>query len=129
MRPIYPIYNPKQIDKTERIKRIKSPKQDFSSVLQREMERSGSPAKIVEFSKHAVKRTQQRGISFDEQDLSKISEAIEKMNRKGSKEALLLYRNIGLLVNVVEKRVITCVDRQRLKEDVFTNIDGVMILE
>ncbi len=128
MGPIYPIYNPQ----THSVNRkVISPKehegQSFKDVLEQVV---NSPNSVnLSFSKHALKRSQQRGINFDQDDLAKISAAVDKMGKKGTREALLLYRDIALLVNVRDKKVITCVDRERLKQDVFTNIDGVMIVE
>ncbi len=129
MGPLYPIYNP---DRSKAIKPMiksseKGNKQDFKRIFD-ETIRSLSSLNLS-FSKHALKRAQQRGISFGEKDLRKISSAVDRMQKKGSREALLLYKDLGLLVNVKERRIITCVDRERLKEDVFTNIDGVMLVE
>ncbi len=129
MGPIYPIYNPNQTHSVNH--KVISPKehegQSFKDVLEQVV---NSPNSVnLSFSKHALKRSQQRGINFDQDDLAKISEAVDKMGKKGTREALLLYRDIALLVNVRDKKVITCVDRERLKQDVFTNIDGVMIVE
>ncbi len=130
MGPMFPIYNPNNLEGVSRgqeIKRhssLKPPTQDFRNVLEEVLSQER-----IKFSRHALKRASQRGIHFDRVDLNKISDAVDKMQRKGSKEALLLYKEVGLLVNVKDRTVITCIDKGRLKEDVFTNIDGVMIVE
>jgi len=127
--PIYPIYNPNQTKSVSH--KVLSPKQREGQAFKDVLEQVVNSPRAVEisFSKHALKRSQQRGINFDQDEIAKISEAVNKMERKGTREALLLYKDIALLVNVKEKRVITCVNKERLKQDVFTNIDGVMIVE
>lgn len=129
MGPIYPIYNPNQASSVDR--KIIPPKQHGSNSFKEILGKVSNSADLIElsFSKHALKRSQQRGINFSRDELVRISEAIDTMQKKGTREALLLYRDIALLVNVRDKKVITCVDRERLKQDVFTNIDGVMIVE
>ncbi len=130
MGPMFPIYNPDNLQgirptqETKRHPSDKAPSQEFKNVLNEVLSQEG-----IRFSRHAVKRAVQRGIQFGREDLDRIANAVDKMQRKGSKEALLLYKEIGLLVNVRDRTVITCIDKNRLKEDVFTNIDGVMIVD
>ncbi len=135
MGPIQPIYDPSSIDGIRSVgKTVKqSPSADrsngFSELLRQEMREVGKRPKGVSFSKHAEKRSEQRGIRLEGPELEKISSAVDKLEKKGAKEALVLYRQVGLLVNVKDRRIITCVDKDGLKDNVFTNIDGVMFLE
>ncbi len=134
MGPMQPIYNPTGIDgiplvsKTDR-KSATSQSDRFSDLLKQEMIRADKRSKGVSLSKHAEKRSEQRGIKLEGPELEKISSAVDKLEKKGAKEALVLYKQIGLLVNVKNRKIITCVDKERLRENVFTNIDGVMFLE
>ena len=101
---------------------------EFSDVLKKEIE-AGHRDNSVKFSKHALKRSMQRKISLDDIEMATLSSAVDKLEKKGAKEAFVLYKQVGLLVNVRDRKIITCVDKDNLKENVFTNIDGVMILE
>lgn len=85
-----------------------------------------SPAK-VRFSAHAEKRLQTRGISFDAQKMEQLSQAIEKVESKGGKESLVILDDVALIVSVKNRTVITAIDGESLKENVFTNIDSAII--
>ncbi|MFW5798902.1 MAG: TIGR02530 family flagellar biosynthesis protein [Planctomycetota bacterium] len=82
----------------------------------------------VEFSRHALQRMQQRGIELNGQDLEKIDQATEKAASRGSKDALVLLRDLGLVVNIKNRKVLTAVDAQSMQDKVFTNIDSTVII-
>jgi len=98
-------------------------KSDFAEVLknqQREME--------MKFSIHAQERLKQQNITITPQDMSMISDAAKKAEMKGSKESLILLKDLALVVNISNKTVITAIDKTRQKEKIFTNIDSTVIL-
>lgn len=82
----------------------------------------------VKLSAHAQERLKQQNITISPQDIHRISDATEKARMKGSKESLILLRDLALVVSVKNKTIITAVDRTRQKERVFTNIDSTIIL-
>ena len=88
------------------------------------------PAKVdgLKFSQHATQRMMDRGISFKPDDLSRLSDAIDKAAKKGSKETLVLMGDNALIVSVKNRTVVTAMDREAMKENVFTNIDSTVIL-
>lgn len=90
----------------------------------------GNPAVIdgLKFSQHALDRMQSRGITFKPEDLSRLNEAVEKAAKKGSKESLVLMGDNALIVSIKNKTVVTAMDREAMKENVFTNIDSTVIL-
>jgi flagellar operon protein len=53
---------------------------------------------------------------------------VDKAATKGSRESLLLMENMALVVSVKNRTVITAVDNDKLKENVFTNIDSAVVL-
>jgi len=88
-----------------------------------------NPAKVEEllkFSSHALERIQSRGIRMMKEDVQKLNEAVEKASQKGSKEALVLMGDNAFIVSVKNKTVITAVDKNALKDNVFTNIDSTV---
>jgi len=101
----------------------------FSEVLKQASGDAPVKQANLVFSKHAEKKLEHRRIDFSDADIEKISNAVDRLKQKGGKEGLLLYRDVGLIVNVNENKVITCVDRRHLKDNVFTNIDSVAIVE
>lgn len=85
--------------------------------------------KEVTFSAHALSRLEQRKIKLDQEDLYKITEAIDKIAAKGARAPLLLYNDIALLVSVPNRTVITAVDGKVEKEQIYTHIDSAVIFE
>ncbi|NUN48104.1 MAG: hypothetical protein HUU15_04655 [Candidatus Brocadiae bacterium] len=83
----------------------------------------------VRWSAHAQERLKSRGISLSDRDRSLIEAGVRKVSEKGSRNSLLLLRDIGLVVSVQNRTVVTAVDRADLKERVFTEIDSTVILE
>jgi len=82
----------------------------------------------LKFSQHALDRMSSRGISFKPEELSRLNDAVDKAAKKGSKESLILMGDNALIVSVKNKTVVTTMDREAMKENVFTNIDSTVIL-
>jgi len=84
--------------------------------------------KELKFSKHALDRIKTRNIELSQQDLTKISDAVDRAEAKGVKEALILMNNNVFIASVKSKTIITAASEEQLKDNVFTNIDGAVIL-
>lgn len=82
----------------------------------------------LKFSKHAKKRIQDRDIELSTNQISKINEALEKAKAKGVKDALILMQDKAIIASVKNKTIVTITDYQTLNENVFTNIDGAVII-
>ncbi|MCS6830767.1 MAG: TIGR02530 family flagellar biosynthesis protein [Armatimonadota bacterium] len=82
----------------------------------------------VRFSAHAQARLQSRQIQLDSEALRRVENAVDKAAEKGSRESLLLMDNVALIVSVRNRTVITAIDKENLKENVFTNIDSAVVL-
>lgn len=82
----------------------------------------------VRLSSHAQERLSAANRQFSEQEWQAITRAVDKVAQKGSREALLLTEDLALVVSVTNRTVITAVERERAKENVFTNIDSAVIL-
>jgi flagellar operon protein len=85
-------------------------------------------APTLKFSNHAVERMQSRGISYTPQDLTRLGEAVQKAAAKGSKDTLVLMDSSALIVSVKNNTVVTVMDKNALKENVFTNIDSTIVM-
>ncbi len=83
----------------------------------------------IKFSAHARTRIESRNIAVDGQRLEKLTMAVEKAADKGARESLILMDDAAFIVSVENRTVITAVDRENLKENVFTNIDSAIIVE
>ena len=90
------------------------------------LERAGSS---VQFSRHATKRIEQRGLDLDATRLERLEEAVGRAADKGSRDSLILLDELALVVSVRQRTVITAMDETASKEHVFTNIDSVVIAD
>ncbi|MCK9216510.1 MAG: flagellar protein [Firmicutes bacterium] len=82
----------------------------------------------VKFSKHAQERLEKRNIEFTTQDIKNINNAVEKAAQKGLKDTLIIMGNTALIANVRNKTVITATTDESLRDKIFTNIDGAIII-
>ena len=89
---------------------------------------SNEAASKLKFSSHAVERMQSRGISFPADKMKQIEGALEKAAAKGSKDTLVIAGDQALIVSVKNNTVVTVMDRQSMKENVFTNIDSTVVI-
>ncbi|KUO76148.1 MAG: hypothetical protein APF77_02120 [Clostridia bacterium BRH_c25] len=96
----------------------------FDAVFQQELSKQSE----VKFSKHAMERLQTRNITLSKEDLSKIGDAVNKAAEKGVKETLIIMGSSAFIANVKSKTIITAATEDNLKNNVFTNIDGAVII-
>lgn len=104
--------------------RIKNVSTDFASILNEKLNGFES----LRFSKHAETRLVERKITLSETQKQRIADAVKKAEQKGVKESLILMDNIAFVVNIKNKTVITAADSRELKDNVFTNIDGAVVI-
>lgn len=81
----------------------------------------------VKFSKHAESRLETRNINLTDEQKIKLNEAVNKANSKDVKDSLVLVDDIAFVVNVKDKTVVTVMNKDEMKENVFSNIDGAVI--
>ncbi len=99
-----------------------APVGSFDQLLQKKIAQNG-----VKFSRHAVDRMNSRGIAFSANQLERLEKAISQVEAKGGKESLVMIDDTALVVSVKNDTVVTVVDKQQLKNNVFTNIDSAVI--
>ena len=82
----------------------------------------------LKISKHATERMQKRDISISDQEWGIITEKVSEAMQKGVKQPLVILDQATLIVSATNLTVITALDRQEAKEQLFTNIDGTIVL-
>ena len=92
----------------------------FEDVLGEEITR-------IKFSQHAKNRVESRNLALTAEDLSKLDEAVDKASEKGAKDSMIFLRDMAFIVNVKNRTVVTALDSEQIKDNVFTNIDSVLI--
>jgi flagellar operon protein len=81
----------------------------------------------LQFSRHALTRVERRGIRLDAGTLGWLSEGVGRAASKGSRDSLVLVDGTAFVVSVSNRTVITAVDSEHMKDNVFTNIDSAVI--
>ena len=98
----------------------------FKEIYQQTSERTTSRDLI--FSKHANERLATRNINLSESQLIRLNEGVRQAKEKSINESLVMMDNIAFIVNVKNNTVITAMDQETNDNNVFTNIDGAVIV-
>jgi flagellar operon protein len=85
-------------------------------------------AESLKFSAHAVDRMKSRGISFAPDMMKGIENAVSRAASKGSKDTLVLAGDNALIVSVKNNTVVTVMDKNAMRDNVFTNIDSTVVV-
>ncbi|MGL4847502.1 MAG: TIGR02530 family flagellar biosynthesis protein [Clostridium sp.] len=93
----------------------------FKKVLDKQLEKRNY---II--SKHAEDRLKMSNLN--EQDMKNIEKGFKIAEDKGSKNSLMLYKDLALITSIENRTVITAIQRDRAKENIYTNIDSVVVL-
>ncbi|MCL2121384.1 MAG: flagellar protein [Clostridiales bacterium] len=82
----------------------------------------------VSFSKHAVNRAMERNLDLSEDNIARLNAGVRLAEEKNLADPLILVDKTAFLVNMKHNKVITTVDAEELRGNVFTNIDGTVII-
>ncbi|WP_291291751.1 flagellar protein [Enterococcus sp.] len=93
---------------------------DFSEMLQ-------DKQKSIKVSHHAQKRLTDRALTLQETDYDSLSTAMSELAAKGSKESLLVYKDMGLIADVHSRTIITAMGMNELHT--VTNIDSATFIK
>ena len=108
------------------VRRRKPSSSGFGAVLQQELARAEE--RQIAFSKHAIARAEERGIAVTPALLDRLTDSVERAQAKGATNILALDQSLAFIINVPHNRVITTLSQDEMKENIFTNIDGAVIL-
>ena len=100
--------------------------EDFSQILGNQLQKPISEP--LKFSAHASARLQSRKLEMGPDQMRKLNEAIDKAAAKGLDDTLILTKDAAFIVSVKNRTVVTAMDRASLDGNVFTNIDGAVII-
>lgn len=95
----------------------------FAAYLQEQISRSS-----VEFSKHAATRVMERSIPLNDSSIERLNEGVRLAREKGLDDTLIVVDNTAFVVSAKNGKVITTVGRDELRGNVFTNLDGTVII-
>lgn len=96
---------------------------NFDEILKNKIDSSN-----LQFSKHATMRLNNRSIILSNDQIKRIEAGVNKAVQKGIQDSLVLVDDVALVVNVKNRIVITAIDKNSSNENIFTNIDGAVIV-
>ncbi|MBN1576081.1 MAG: hypothetical protein JW913_05990 [Chitinispirillaceae bacterium] len=112
-----------QVSPSGAVKRNEEPTGvEFARLLQSRMTE-------VRFSAHAATRMKSRNIELTRAMMGKLTKAVAGAAEKGARDSLILLKNYAFIVNIPNRTVVTAMDGDGLKENVFTNIDSAVIAD
>ena len=82
----------------------------------------------LKFSKHASNRLADRNIELTKEQMDRLTEGTNKAGSKGIKDSLVMVDHLAFIVNIPKNTVITAMDQSQADENIFTNIDGAVIV-
>ena len=81
----------------------------------------------LKLSAHAKTRIKSRNINMTTDIMSKLDKAVTGAERKGSQDTLVLLSDLAFIVNIPNKTIITAMEGNSIKDNIFTNIDSTVI--
>lgn len=100
----------------------------FQTVLNRKQNEQISGMGSLKFSKHAINRLSDRNIELTNGQIERLNSGAKKAGEKGIQESLVIVDKLAFIVNIPNKTVVTAMDQTETQDNVFTNIDGAVIM-
>lgn len=100
---------------------VQAPKQSFIEHLKQ-------ATNELKISKHAAERMTERNISISDSEWQEITGKVFEARDKGIKQPLVILDQAALIVSAKNATVITVLDRIEARQQLFTNIDGTIVL-
>lgn len=114
------------VERVQQVSRVNPASGQFGALLQQEI-KVAEPA--ISFSKHAQSRAAERGIQVDETLMGQLADSVERAQAKGATNILAFDATRAFIINVPHGRVITTMSQEEMEENIFTNIDGAVLLK
>ena len=100
----------------------------FEDVLRQKQNESVMESSELKFSKHAASRLNDRNIALTDSQNVRLENGVKQASEKGITESLVLVDSLAFIVNVPNKTVVTALDQTEANSNIFTNIDGAVII-
>jgi flagellar operon protein len=83
----------------------------------------------LKFSAHASARLKSRGIEVTPDMMGKLEKAIAGAEGKGARDSLVIVKDMAFIVNIPNRTIITAMDGDSVRDNIFTNIDSTVITD
>lgn len=100
----------------------------FEEILHKQHAQGTPAVEAVRFSKHAANRLSDRKIELTDDQLERLNDGTKKAGAKGIRDSLVLVDQLAFIVNTKSNTVITAMDQTEADENIYTNIDGAVII-
>ena len=100
---------------------VKRPGADFEKLYLETLQKQKQPVKL---SAHAMDRMDKRDITLTDEDMVKINDAVDTLEKKGARESLLLYKDAAFVASIRNRTIITAMREQEI--ETITNIDSAV---
>jgi flagellar operon protein len=108
---------------------LRTQKSNSQNKFSRHLENAIENENHLTVSKHANERMLQRGIKISDNHWQEIENKIHEAKKMGVRDSLVLLDNAALIVSAKNGTVITAMDRHEASTQIFTNINGTIVLE
>ncbi len=114
------------LNKTRQANAVKNAEgRSFQDILESSQAKVGGE---VRFSKHAAGRLADRNIELTSSQMERLQEGTQRAQQKGIRESLVIVDQLAFIVNIPNQTVVTAMSQNETAENVFTNIDGAVII-
>ena len=121
----------KKIDDVNKLKQGET--SEFKGLLDSQVEQQNSPLseqkpKGIQLSTHAMRRLQERNITIDKEEYTKLQTAMDRLKLKGGQDSLVITGKAAYIVDVPKNTIVTAIDKDSIGENVFTKIDSTILM-
>lgn len=100
----------------------------FDDILKQKQQVGINKSTELKFSKHASARLVERNINLTNEQFERLENGTKKAEEKGINESLMIMDDLTFIVNIKSNTVVTAMDQESNNGNVFTNIDGAVIV-
>ncbi|NEU29368.1 flagellar protein [bacterium LRH843] len=119
-----PLQIPPKLAKRPINQTLRHPNQ-FQQLLRTEL---NEPTEL-KISKHAKQRMDMRGIEFSTEKWLAIQAKVIEAKQKGVSDSLVITREAALVISAKNDTVITVLNREEAQSQIFTNINGTILID
>lgn len=116
------------LNQSPRVKSSALPEVPFEEILRQTQSQNVMETSELKFSKHAANRLNDRNILLTDAQNLRLENGVKQASEKGITESLVLVDSLAFIVNVPNKTVVTALDQAETNSNIFTNIDGAVII-
>ena len=116
------------LNQSQNVKSNALPTIPFEEILRQKQTQNVMDASELKFSKHAASRLNDRNIALTDAQNIRLENGVKQAGEKGITESLVLVDSLAFIVNVPNKTVVTALDQTEANSNIFTNIDGAVII-